>query len=235
MSVLDIGFGTGFPLTELAMRFGNTCTLFGIDPWEAAADRVREKIRIYGISNVKLIIGKAEVISLEDNSIDLITSNNGLNNVEDLPIVLSECYRVLKPGGKLIFTMNTRETMLEFYNMVENTMTDHGLSESVNDLKQHIYDRRKPIHEIRNLLVKHGFSSIDIEKDKFCYKFSDGTAMFNHFFIRLAFLDSWREIVPEKEREMIFSEVENRLNLIAPEKGHLSLSVPFALFEAKKV
>ena len=33
MNVLDIGFGTGFPLTELAMRLGKTSRIYGVDPW----------------------------------------------------------------------------------------------------------------------------------------------------------------------------------------------------------
>ena len=32
ISALDIGFGNGFPLTELAMRLGETSTVYGIDP-----------------------------------------------------------------------------------------------------------------------------------------------------------------------------------------------------------
>lgn len=234
MSLLDIGFGTGFPLTELAMRFGDSCTIYGIDPWKEAAERVREKLRIYGITNVRLFIGKAEEIPLENQSIDLITSNNGLNNVTDLSRVLSECARVLKPGGKLIFTMNTDETMVEFYEVLEQSLSEHDLPESVVHLNQHIYEKRKPLGEIKSLLAGAGFDNVTLEENWFDYKFADGSTMLNHFFIRLAFLDSWKEIVPEKDRDLIFSEVERRLNHIVTEKGHLSLRVPFVVIEARR-
>ncbi|HSR18356.1 MAG TPA: hypothetical protein VLM39_09740, partial [Ignavibacteriaceae bacterium] len=36
ISVLDIGSGLGFPLLEIAMRLGDSCKVYGIDPWEAA-------------------------------------------------------------------------------------------------------------------------------------------------------------------------------------------------------
>lgn len=84
ISVLDIGFGTGFPLTEIAMRLGDSCIIYGIDPWENAIQKAKEKIDYYGINNIRIIEGVAESIPLKNNSIDLITSNNGLNNVSDI-------------------------------------------------------------------------------------------------------------------------------------------------------
>ncbi|MCW8961437.1 MAG: hypothetical protein OQK29_07725 [Ignavibacteriaceae bacterium] len=36
ITALDIGSGLGFPLLEVAMRLGDSCKVYGIDPWEAA-------------------------------------------------------------------------------------------------------------------------------------------------------------------------------------------------------
>jgi len=44
---------------------------------EAALERIKAKIKVYGINNVELINGVAENIPLPDNSVDLIISNNG--------------------------------------------------------------------------------------------------------------------------------------------------------------
>jgi len=96
ISALDIGFGAGFPLTEIAMRFGETCKIYGIDPWEAAIRRTKKKIQFYEIKNVEIINGVAENIPLPDKSVELITSNNGLNNVENIEKALSECSRITK-------------------------------------------------------------------------------------------------------------------------------------------
>ena len=69
IQALDIGFGLGFPLTELAMRLGSTSKVFGIDPWETAIKRTENKIKAYGITNVELINGVSEDIPLPNNSI----------------------------------------------------------------------------------------------------------------------------------------------------------------------
>jgi len=62
ITALDIGFGTGFPLIELAMRLGESATVYGIDPWKEAIERAKQKIDYYGISNVRIIEGVAESI-----------------------------------------------------------------------------------------------------------------------------------------------------------------------------
>ena len=122
ITALDIGSGLGFPLLELAMRLGNTCTLYGIDPWETAVERIKTKFKIYRITNVEMITGLAEKISLPDNSVDLIFSNNGLNNVNDIKNVLNECGRISKAGAQLVFTFNTDKTMIEFYSVLEEIL-----------------------------------------------------------------------------------------------------------------
>ena len=101
ISAIDIGFGTGFPLTEIALRLGDSSVVYGIDPWKDAIERVNKKIEYYGLTNVRLIEGVAESIPLENDSIDLITSNNGINNVNDIDKVLSECSRIIKQEDNL--------------------------------------------------------------------------------------------------------------------------------------
>ncbi len=102
ITVLDIGSGLGFPVLEIAMRLGESCKVYGIDPWKEAVNRIRQKISFYGIRNVEIFDGVAENIPLPDHSVDLIVSNNGINNVNDLSKTLLECTRVCKPGGQFV-------------------------------------------------------------------------------------------------------------------------------------
>jgi len=238
ITVLDIGFGTGFPLVELAMRLGDTCKIYGIDPWDAAAGRAREKIRVLGIQNCELLpIAEARYFTplpLPDRSIDLVVSNNGLNNVPDMDLTLAECARVLIPGGQLAFTMNLDGTMMEFYEVMEDVLNGYHLPESVEAMKKHIHDKRKPLEEVLALIQKHGFLEVSVDHDRFSYTFADGTAMFKHFLIRLAFLDSWKKLVTDERQQMIFSEIEDRINRIADKEGFFRLSVPFVVIDVRK-
>ena len=64
LTVLDVGFGTGFPLLELARRLDAKSRLYGVDPWAAGTDRARDKLRTYGLTNVLLLRAVAEKVPL---------------------------------------------------------------------------------------------------------------------------------------------------------------------------
>jgi len=234
LTVLDIGCGTGFPLTEIAMRLGRSSTVHGLDPWTDALKRVRRKLDAYGIGNVRLIEGLAESIPLEDRSVDLVVSNNGLNNVADLDRALSECSRVARTGAQFLMTMNLDTTMFEFYGALELVLEAQGLAGAIDGVRRHIREKRRPLAEVKALVEARGFNIRTLELDQFDYRFSGGTAMFEHYFIRLAFLDSWIQLLPGDRVESVFAEVETRLNDRAALLGSLKLSIPFVLIDALK-
>jgi arsenite methyltransferase len=231
---LDIGFGTGFPLTELAMRLDNDSKVYGIDPWETGVDRAEKKIEFYNIKNVEIIRGVAEDIPLADKSIDLIVSNNGLNNVADIDKSLSECARIIKTGGQFIQTMNLNDTMIEFYSAMEKVLTDLKLNDCLDSMKTQVYNKRKPLDQHLGLIKSHGFKIDSVKHDKFEYKFVDGTTMLNHYFIRLAFIDGWKEIIPLDKQEIVFELIEKELNKKSQTDGIMKLSVPFVVINSEK-
>jgi arsenite methyltransferase len=232
ISALDIGFGTGFPLTELAMRLGESSIVYGIDPWKEATERAKRKISTYQINNIKIIEGLAESIPLSNESIDLIVSNNGINNVNDINQVFSECSRIIKKGGQFVFTMNLDKSMFEFYGELEKVLSELNMHKEIDLMHKHIYHKRRPLDELIPLLKKHGFIIKNLEQDQFNYKFANGSAMFNHYFIRLAFMNSWIELLPEDKVEHIFDIIESRLNEQSVILGGIKLSIPFILINA---
>lgn len=234
IKALDIGFGAGFPLTEIAMRLDKASKVYGIDPWDSAVDRAEKKIAFYNIKNIEIIRGVAEKIPLFDNMIDLIVSNNGLNNVADLDKSLSECARIIKKGGQFIQTMNLNDTMIEFYSVMEKVLTDLKLNDSLRAMNNQIYKKRKPLDQYLELIKSHGFIVDNVIHDKFEYKFVDGTAMLNHYFIRLAFIDGWKDIVPKDKLEKIFRLIEDELNNKSRTDGIMKLTVPFVVIDAEK-
>jgi len=234
ITAIDIGFGLGFPLLEVAMRLGNSSKIYGIDPWVKAIERTHKKIHHYRISNVELITGEAENIPLPDNSVDLIFSNNGINNVNDLNKTLNEISRIAKPEAQFVFTFNTDKTMMEFYSVFEAVLREKSLTEEIIIMKEHIYEKRKPVEEIVSLLMENNFSINEVSHYKFHYTFSDGTSMFNHFLIKLAFIDSWKKILRDDLRKEVFESIESRLNTISEKEKTINLTIPFALIDCIK-
>jgi ubiquinone/menaquinone biosynthesis C-methylase UbiE len=234
LTALDIGFGLGFPLLEIAQRLGNSSKVYGIDPWKAAVERSQLKINILGLTNVEIFEGVAENIPLPDNSVDLIVSNNGINNVQNLEQVMKECQRISKKSTQFVVTVNLDETMIEFYSELEKILEEEGLGENVSKLKKHIYHKRRPFDELKNLFETNGFKIEKVIHDSFKLRFLNAAAMFNHYLIRLAFLDSWLELVPADRIDKIFGQLENQLDLKAQEYGEVTLTVPFVLIDAEK-
>ena len=225
---------TGFPLIEISQRLGQTSQVYGIDPWEEALDRIRLKLRVYNIKNVELINGYAENMPFDNNYFDLIVSNNGINNVRDITKTMKECHRVCKPDAQMVFTLNTQETMMEFYSVFQEVLEEEGLKEEVKKMKAHIYLKRKPVEEIKTLTEEAGFTVNNIINDSFKLNFIDGTTMLNHNLIKYWFLESWKNILNQKDLVCVFDKVESRLNEQSQANGRLTLTVPFVTFNCRK-
>ena len=233
-AVLDVGCGTGFPLLELAHRLGPGARLVGVDPWAAALGRARAKCRAQGLANVALVRGVAERLPIRDGAVDLVVSNNGLNNVQDLRQALRECARVTRRGGRLAFTMNLPETMRRFYDVLEETLESRGLGSLRPAVAAHIASKRPPVEEVEAAASAAGFEIDGCRFERFALRFASAAALFSHWLIRIGFLEPWREIVPAADRDRVFADVARRLDAaIRPGEG-LRLDVPFAFWTARR-
>jgi arsenite methyltransferase len=98
--VLDLGSGGGIDVLLSARRVGPTGKAFGLDMTDEMLALAEENKRKSGLTNVEFLKGEIESIPLSDNSVDVIISNCVINLSGDKDRVLTEAYRVLKPGGR---------------------------------------------------------------------------------------------------------------------------------------
>jgi ubiquinone/menaquinone biosynthesis C-methylase UbiE len=229
-TVLDVGCGTGFPLIELAERLGPRSRVLGLDPWSAALDRAAKKIASRRTPNATLYLGSSSALPFSDRAFDLVVSNLGLNNFDDRDGSVRECRRVAKSGATLALTTNLRGHMKELYDVFDDVLNEAGDTEARRLLKDHI-DHRATLPLVSKLLEEGGFSVARIVQRSACMRFANGTALFNHHFIKLGFLDGWKQAVPGRERET-FSRLKARLDEVALEMGELQLTIPMAYVEA---
>ena len=97
--VIDLGSGAGNDAFIARRLTGEKGKIIGIDFTEAMIARARENAEKLGYTNVEFRQGDIESMPVTANKADVIVSNCVLNLVPNKHKVISEIFRVLKPGG----------------------------------------------------------------------------------------------------------------------------------------
>lgn len=103
-TVLDLGSGAGFDCFLAANRVGKSGKVIGVDMTPEMLDKARNNGKKGGYENVEFRLGEIENLPVADNSVDLIISNCVINLSENKTRVLSEAFRALKPGGRVMIS-----------------------------------------------------------------------------------------------------------------------------------
>ena len=112
-TVLDLGCGTGRDVFILSKLAGENGQVHGVDMTpeqiEVAIKYQEEQAQIFGFSKVNTsfhlgYIEDLKSLGIEDNSVDVVTSNCVINLSPFKELVFKEVYRVLKEGGELCFS-----------------------------------------------------------------------------------------------------------------------------------
>lgn len=118
-SVLEIGFGTGHVLVELAKFVGPMGKVFGIDLSEKMVAMAQHALAKEDLAmgnkdladRVQLICGDAEQLPYGHQTMDAVIMSFTLElfDTSDIPRVLAECQRVLRPGGRIVVVGLSKE------------------------------------------------------------------------------------------------------------------------------
>ena len=102
--ILEPGFGTGQALVSLAHLVGPEGRVCGIDISDGMLEHTSARVEDAGLTDrVELVRGSATAMPWPDDHFDaaFMSFTLELFSDEDIPVVLAEVARVLRPGGRL--------------------------------------------------------------------------------------------------------------------------------------
>jgi Methylase involved in ubiquinone/menaquinone biosynthesis len=105
--VLEIGFGAGKAIELLAKKTTHG-VVYGVDLSVTMVNRARERnAQAVRAGRVTLQQGEAAQLPFEEEQFHKVVSIHTFYFWSDPLAVLTEIFRILKPGGKLVFTLAT--------------------------------------------------------------------------------------------------------------------------------
>ena len=100
-NIIDVGCGIGGSSLYLAQKFDANVTGITLSPVQA--NRGTDRAKNAGLQEqVQFQVANALEMPFPDNQFDLVWSLESGEHMPDKTQFLAECYRVLRPGGKLI-------------------------------------------------------------------------------------------------------------------------------------
>lgn len=113
LSVLDLGCGAGRDCYVISRLVGEDGQVVGVDMTDEQLEVANRHIDYhreaygYKVANTSFLKGDIErlqALDLADGQFDLIVSNCVINLTQDKAGVLTQAYRLLKPGGEMYFS-----------------------------------------------------------------------------------------------------------------------------------
>ncbi len=107
--ILDFGCGYGYQTILLAKQ--KCKKIVGIDPSEEA---ILHAHKLLAYKNSKKVIfrkGLIEKINFRKNQFDKVVSFCVIEHIQDYPEILKEIYRILKPSGEFVISVDSLQTI----------------------------------------------------------------------------------------------------------------------------
>jgi ubiquinone/menaquinone biosynthesis C-methylase UbiE len=170
--VLDLGCGNGIASYSFASL---GCQVTSVDPDISddvglmAAERLKDVVSNGSITTVE---ATAESLPFDDNMFDIVYERQALHHFSNLVQGLTECVRVLKPGGLFL---GTREHVVDNPEQLEQFLAGHILHQLhggenaysvdhyINSLKKAGFKFVKPIASLENVINHFPSSNLDIK------------------------------------------------------------------------
>src|SRR5437588_6409708 len=149
--VLDLGSGAGLDVLLSARRVSPGGHAYGVDMTDEMLALANENKARAGVENATFLKGNIDAIPLPPATVDVVISNCVINLAPDKRAVLSEAFRILKPGRRFAVS-----------DMVEVEPLPAQVKAAI-DAWAGCVAGTIPVDEYRAAVVEAGFDAVEIE------------------------------------------------------------------------
>ena len=174
-SVLDIATGTGHLALAAAQRVGPAGRVTGLDLTKEMLEQAPRKAEAMSVNNTEWREGDAERPPFPDGSFDAVICSSGIFFLPNQLAALREWRRVLKPGGRVLFSTFGKDNNQHLAEVAKQCQERHGLK---------VFEPPTPLPEpsqCRGLLEAAEFADVMVFPERHDYDFRNGEEYWREF------------------------------------------------------
>ncbi|MCG6936038.1 MAG: class I SAM-dependent methyltransferase [Proteobacteria bacterium] len=162
--VLDVAAGTGAVTIAAAQAIAPGGRVQAIDLSEKMLDKAWHNLQRAGLENADFHVMDAESLDFRGTDFDAITCSFGIFFLPDMQAGLREWHRVLKPGGRLLFTTFSENAFQPLADQFRQALQDYGV-----EIPQQAWMRLTSQQECLDLLHDCGFQDPQLVTEQMGY------------------------------------------------------------------
>jgi ubiquinone/menaquinone biosynthesis C-methylase UbiE len=164
-TLLDVATGPGSLALE-ATRLGMICTGVDLSP---GMIQLAEKSN----PGIEFRVADVEHLPFADTSFDAVVCNFGLGHFPYPEASVAECFRVLKPGGRIALSWWDDPSKQRIQGLFREAIAEIGAAPAADVPQGHVIYRFADTHEFRNLLEKADLMNVSVEDHQTTYLIPD--------------------------------------------------------------
>ncbi|HEY5682550.1 MAG TPA: class I SAM-dependent methyltransferase [Sulfuricaulis sp.] len=169
---LDVATGTGVVALAAAQAVGQQGRVMAIDLAETMLDRLQEKVAKFGVRNIDLHVMDAGSLDFRRDYFDYVACSFGIFLLPDMAAGLREWVRVLKPGGRVLFTAFGKRAFQPMMERLLTRLEHHGFM-SAEEKSAMASIRLAEPERCRELLFQAGLKEIEVTTEQVGYHLKD--------------------------------------------------------------